>query len=139
MPPMTQAAIRTAEHVTKASDAAEITFPQVLDLLIEAGIERYHADLVRHEKTYFTADGASHVTPCKAHAPDVAVDPRFSAADVEAAIRASQSGRIDYAEFCRRMLRAGCAGYFVTLHGRRAVYYGRSGETFVEAFPSAVN
>lgn len=31
----------------------------------------------------------------------------------------------------------GCVGYHVSLAGRRAVYYGRSGETHVEQFPPA--
>ncbi len=33
------------------------------------------------------------------------------------------------------MMDAGCAGYFVSLIGRRAVYFGRTAETHVEPFP----
>lgn len=32
---------------------------------------------------------------------------------------------------------AGCAGYLVSLPGRRVVYYGRTGETHVELIPAA--
>jgi len=51
------------------------------------------------------------------------------------AIRAVQSGAIDYKEFCRRIAEAGCIFYLVSLTGRRAVYYGRSGEAHVDLFP----
>ena len=34
-----------------------------------------------------------------------------------------------------RAKRAGCAGYLVSFPGRRAVYFGRTGETHVELFP----
>jgi uncharacterized protein YbcV (DUF1398 family) len=32
---------------------------------------------------------------------------------------------------------AGCVSYFVSLAGRRAVYYGRTGDEHVEWFPGA--
>jgi hypothetical protein len=32
---------------------------------------------------------------------------------------------------------ASCVGYMVPLAGRRAVYYGRTGESYVEPFPAA--
>jgi len=32
---------------------------------------------------------------------------------------------------------AGCVGYFVQIAGRRALYFGRNGESHVELFPSA--
>ena len=59
----------------------------------------------------------------------------FSAAGVEAAVRAAQSGTIDYKAFCAQIAAAGCVGYFVSLTGRRAVYYGGSGDSHVEHFP----
>ena len=33
------------------------------------------------------------------------------------------------------MKNAGCAGYFVSIPGKRVVYYGRTGETHVEIIP----
>jgi hypothetical protein len=41
-----------------------------------------------------------------------------------------------YKGFCEKVLAAGCAGYIVSLAGRRAVYFGRTAETHVELFPS---
>ena len=100
-----------------------------------AGVERYHADLARGEKTYYMPDGASHTIANAALAMAPALD--FSAAGVESALRAIQAGKIKYCEFCARIAAAGCVGYMVSLTGRRAVYYGRTGEIFTEYFPGA--
>ena len=48
-----------------------------------------------------------------------------------------QAGLIKYRAFYTRIAEAGCAGYLVSLSGRRAVYYGRSAEMNVELFPPA--
>ena len=62
---------------------------------------------------------------------------KFSAEGVEKAVRAIQRQQIAYREFCRLIADAGCVGYFVSLAGRRAVYYGRTGDEHVEWFPGA--
>ena len=120
--------------MSQASDEERITFPEVVKALIEAGVERYHADLVAGRKTYYLANGDFE---------EVGVDqvgaaaPAFSAEGVEKAVRAIQRGEIGYREFCRRIAGAGCVGYFVSLAGRRAVYYGRTADCHVEWFPGA--
>lgn len=124
----------TVDECTAGSDEQRLTFPEVLGRLAAAGIERYRADLVRAEKVYYDADGRSYVTPAKPSR--VAPTRIFSAADVDAAVRASQSGAIKYNEFCNRIAAAGCVDYVVSLVGRRAVYYGRGGEAHVEPFPT---
>jgi uncharacterized protein YbcV (DUF1398 family) len=125
--------IAVLEDCTAGSDAGRLTFPQVLGALAAVGIERYHADLCRAEKTYYRPDGGSHVVP----AAPLAVVPAsaFSADAVEAAIRAVQAGTIPYKEFCERIAAAGCVGYLVSLAGRRAVYFGRGADSHVEPFP----
>ena len=52
-------------------------------------------------------------------------------------MQAIQKQQINYREFCERIAQAGCVGYMVSLTGRRAVYYGRSGDSYVELFPAA--
>ena len=120
---------------TADSDAEQATFPHIIGQLMGVGVERYHADLCRGEKTYFLPSGESHVTPCLRIAGEPAA--AFSAEQVGAAIRASQAQQIRYREFCRRVMAAGCVGYIVSLAGRRAVYYGRTGDLHVEHFPPA--
>lgn len=124
------------QDCTTASDEERIAFPEVVGRLMQAGIERYHADLLRAEKTYYLPNGESEIV--RATRIDTNPAPQFSASEVEAAIRASQSQSIGYKEFCTRIAAAGCVGYFVSLAGRRAVYYGRTGDCHVEHFPSAI-
>jgi uncharacterized protein YbcV (DUF1398 family) len=120
---------------TEGSDAERLSFPEVIGKLMAAGVERYDADLQRGEKTYYLPDGESCVVASDAYDGQPARD--FTAAGVEAAVRAIQAQRIRYREFCTRIAEAGCVGYLVSLAGRRAVYYGRTGEAYVEPFPSA--
>lgn len=122
-----------AVECTRRSDQGTITFPEVVRRLAEAGVERYHTDLVRAEKTYYTPEGATHVVPSSPLAVTPAIP--FSPADIQAAISAIQENSIDYTEFCRQIAAAGCVGYHVSLVGRRAVYYGRTSELHVEYFP----
>jgi uncharacterized protein YbcV (DUF1398 family) len=132
---MNAAAEQVAKECTEGSDDGSLTFPQVVQKLMAAGVERYHADLRRAEKIYYMPGGESFVTPSATLKGNPAQN--FSAAGVEAAVRAIQQGKTSYAAFCEQINAAGCVGYFVSLAGRRAVYYGRTCETYVEPFPGA--
>jgi len=102
-------------------------------MLIAAGVERYHVDLVRGESTYFMPDGRSRrvsYDAIEARPADT-----FSGDGVLAAVRSIQAGRTKYVTFCHQIMEAGCVGYLVSMQGKRAVYYGLSGETYVEPFP----
>ena len=124
-----------AERCVQASDDGTMTFPAVVGLLVEAGFERYHTDLVRHEKTFYPADGPSVRVSTAVLGGEVGR--AFSAAGVEAAVRATQAGQISYATFCERITAAGCVAYEVSMVGRRVVYWGRTGESHTEYFPGA--
>ena len=121
------------EECTRGSDEERMSFPEVVSKLMSVGVERYHADLVRREKTYYLGNGDSLVVEVKARHGQPAAS--FSAAQTEAAVRASQARQIGYNEFCERVTAAGCASYIVSLVGRRVVYFGRSAESHVELMP----
>lgn len=127
--------IRIVQECVEASDQERVTFPEVVMKLAQAGVERYHADLIRGERTFYMPSGASH----RVSAVQVGETPasEFAAGEVEAAIRAIQEQKIQYREFCSRIVRAGCVGYTVSLAGRRAIYFGRTGDSHVERFPNA--
>lgn len=131
---MTPETTATIMECTTASDEDRMAFPEVVARLLSVGIERYHADLVRGEKTYYLPDGRSRVLPTRQLAAPPA--PAFSPTGIEAAVRAIQAGRIGYGSFCAAIAAAGCVGYTVSLAGRRAVYSGRTAESFVEPFPA---
>jgi uncharacterized protein YbcV (DUF1398 family) len=132
---MDQNIIDTVQQCTSLSVGGKMTFPQVVGRLMEIGLERYHADYTRHEITYYLPNAES-VVVAVSHQPE-AIAPSFSAAGVEAAIRQIQRGEISYVQFVKQTMAAGCVGYFVQITGRRAMYFGRDGQTHVEHFPPA--
>jgi uncharacterized protein YbcV (DUF1398 family) len=132
---MQQQVLDVMRHCTTASDECRISFGEVVRLLMVAGVERYHADLCRSEKTYYLPDSQSETLSTKTLQMKPARD--FLADEIEAAVRSIQAGKIDYQEFCRLVLAAGCVGYHVFIAGRQVIYYGRNGTQHVEPFPSA--
>jgi len=131
---MDEAIKKIVIEVTRDSDEERSTFPEVVAKLNAAGVERYHMDLARSERTFYMPDGTSELVPTHKHPQ---ADQVFSAKDVDAAVRAIQQGESQYQEFCRRIAQAGCVGYHVFIAGRRTVYYGRNGDVHVEYFPGA--
>ncbi len=82
---------------SKGSDENRLSFPEVVGKLMAAGVERYHADFARSEKTFYMPGGESFVTasrPVAGTAPHA-----FSVDSGSSAIKAVQQRQIDYAEF----------------------------------------
>jgi uncharacterized protein YbcV (DUF1398 family) len=127
--------IDTLDECTRLSKGSTGAFPTIVARLTAAGVERYHADLRRAEKVYYMPGGESHASPAQAPAAPIAQD--FDTAAIAQALRASQANIIDYDEFLRRIAKAGCVSYVVSLVGRRALYLGRNGDSYTEYFPSA--
>ncbi len=125
--------IKIMQECTEASDQERISFPEVVMKLARAGVERYHADLLRAEKVYYLPSGESHCV--RAAQVETLPPSEFAAAGVAAAVHAIQQSKIQYREFSELIARAGCVGYIVSLAGRRVVYYGRTGDNYVEPFP----
>jgi len=115
--------------------ANTLTFPEIVGKLTEIGVERYHADYSRNEITYYFPNGESVITATP-HPPHE-TGTEFSPAAVAAAVRQSQRNEHTYVDFIRKTMAAGCVGYFVQITGRRAIYFGRGGESHVEHFPPA--
>jgi uncharacterized protein YbcV (DUF1398 family) len=113
----------------------EMIFPEVIARLSEIGVERYHADYSRQEMTFYFAEGDSLVVQIPRDSYPTAAE--FSESAVHAAVLQSQRGEHTYLDFVRKTMAAGCVGYFVQITGRRALYFGRQGETHVEHFPPA--
>jgi uncharacterized protein YbcV (DUF1398 family) len=114
-------------------------FPEVVRKLIGVGIESYHADLLRLEKTYYLPTGDSHVEPEEpryaAQLPASLVSPEFDADAVQRAVRRIQKAEIGYLEFLQEIMRAGVSSYYVYIRGRRVIYSGRTGDEQIEWFP----
>lgn len=131
---MNQEQIDVMQACADGALSGVLNFPQILGLLSEAGIERYHADYSRSEITYYFPDGASHVVSTPHPKSETAKE--FSAQHVADAVRASQQGEHTYLDFIRKTMGAGCIGYFVHVTGGSVIYFGRHGETHTERFPA---
>ena len=115
--------------------AGRMTFPESVGRMMEAGVERYHADLTRLEKAHYGVDGSTHLEAMPlTDAPAVSLS--FSAEGVQAAITAIQQRQFDYPEFRRRVMAAGTASYSVFLTGRKAIYFSRAGNFLIKPFPA---
>ena len=126
---------RTAATCLAAADTGDMTFPEIVGALADAGFESYTIDFRRGTATYFLPDGDSLELP--AHRPDQPVAAAFDVDEITAAIRDAQQlvPGYTYPGFCNRIAAAGCAGYSVSIIGRRALYVGRTAETHTEHFP----
>jgi uncharacterized protein YbcV (DUF1398 family) len=125
----------TVYQCVEASSTGELKFPVILCRLAEVGVERYHADYTRLEKTFYFADGQTVTTALPVETQ--AIGQEFAKDAIAAAVGQSQRNEHTYANFLTKTMAAGCVGYFVYLAGRQAVYLGRKGETHVEPFPPA--
>jgi uncharacterized protein YbcV (DUF1398 family) len=124
-----------ARATLEGSESGTMTFPQNLRLLMEAGFDGYAVDLRRSTRTYYLPNGeAIELQTAPAPTP---VAGSFDAPVIREAIREAQQlvPGYTYKGFCAKVAKAGCAGYVVSLLGRRVLYYGRTCETHTEYLP----
>lgn len=108
-------------------------FPEWIATLKDAGVERYYADLVALQVTYYSTN---HVHTAKLPYPNPpARGETFSENELVGAIRASQRGEILYPDFLNRAIKAGVVSYTVYLSGKQVQYMGATGEIHTEHFP----
>ncbi|HEX4370610.1 MAG TPA: hypothetical protein VH019_04625 [Rhizomicrobium sp.] len=124
-----------ARATLDGAESDNMTFPESVKLLMEAGFDGYAVDYRRSIRTYYMPDGRAlelEMPPTKAPVAE-----RFDGDMVRAAIWEAQQSvpGYTYRGFCEKIVGAGCAGYMVSLLGKRVLYFGRTGETHTEYFP----
>lgn len=124
-----------ARATLEGAETDKMSFPQGVQLLMQAGFDGYAADFRRATRIYYLPDGQA-LELASAWPPEN-VAAQFDAASVKRAIKEAQDQvpGYTYRGFCAKVAAAGCAGYLVSLPGRRVLYYGRTGETHTEYFP----
>jgi uncharacterized protein YbcV (DUF1398 family) len=125
-----------AKTCLKAAHDGSLSFPEIVGKLIAAGFEGYAVDYRRNSQAFYLPDGDSVMLEMQPSAGSVAS--AFNPVEIERLVRWAQANTADYSyvAFSERVKLAGCAGYLVSLPGRRVVYFGRTAETHVEHFPS---
>jgi uncharacterized protein YbcV (DUF1398 family) len=123
-----------ARATLEGSENGSMTFPQSVKLLTESGFDGYAVDFRHSIRSYYLPNGETTALEME-RTPAVAE--RFDAAAIKAALREAQAlvPGYTYKGFCAKVVAAGCAGYVVSLLGKRVLYYGRTGETHTEYFP----
>jgi uncharacterized protein YbcV (DUF1398 family) len=124
-----------ARATLEGSESGTMTFPQTLRILMDAGFDGYAVDFRRSTRTYYMPNGETIELETVPTPTPVAES--FDGSVVREAIREAQVlvAGYTYKGFCAKVAGAGCAGYVVSLLGRRVLYYGRTGETHTEYFP----
>lgn len=125
--------IQMLKDIVSGSLNKTLSFPQIVKLLHEDGIESYHVDIVMSETRYYHKSGETFTA--KFPHPFDKPAAEFSAEKVREAISKSQAGRITYRQFMHEITVAGCVYYIVYLDGRKVDYLGRKGESHVEPMP----
>jgi len=132
---MNEDLVRIAKTCRDGAATNTMTFPEIVRTLMQNGFEGYMIDLRRSLASYYAVSGESCELPT--HRVETPVSPAFDSSLVREAIKEAQSlvPGYTYLGFCEKVAAAGCAGYLVSLSGRRALYFGRTAETHVEHFP----
>lgn len=112
-----------------------LSFPEALKMLMEAGFEGYHVDYRLNTRVYYLPSGETLLlTNPQGHG---SIETQFNQPEIVAAIKWAQLNPpgYNYLDFNRKVTANGCAGYIVSILGRRVLYFGRTAETHVEHFP----
>lgn len=123
-----------ARATLAGSESGEISFAESVRMLVDAGLDGYAVDFRRSTRAYYMPDGTTLELETE---PTQPVAERFDAARIKEALREAQAlvPGYTYKGFCAKVAAAGCAGYLVSLVGKRVLYHGRTGETHTEYFP----
>ena len=121
------------QEAALATQQGRMTFPQVVQVLLAAGVESYLVDFAAAQKTHYLANGTTHVAPMILEPGPITEE--FDSAALVAAIRGAQADTVRYPEFVQRSTAAGVIGYWAFLTGKKVIYFGRKGEMHVEEFP----
>jgi uncharacterized protein YbcV (DUF1398 family) len=125
------------QQAAEATLEGSRSFPEIVGLLLQAGVEYYHVDYVARRTTYYGAAGTAPATTALPFERLPEVAPVFSATELKAAILDSQRNGQKYRDFSRRAMAAGVQGYYAFLTGKRVTYLGRTGDQHTEWFPGA--
>ena len=110
-------------------------FPEIVGMLLDAGVEYYFVDYAQLRTTcYGNGDAVISPIPYEGLPP---IGENVDATEVKSAILASQRAGQSHRDFSRRVVAAGVQGYFAFLRGQRVTYLGRQGDQHTEWFPGA--
>lgn len=110
-------------------------FPVLAEVLRQSGVQMNRWSLPSCQSVYAMKEGAvvQQGTPLFTGSYEI---PSFNREALVAAIRADQEGRSTFLEFLNAAWKAGVIGYDADFIGRKVVYYGVNGESYLEGYPA---
>lgn len=126
-----------AQSCMNGAESGSMTFPQIVQVLIESGFDGYLVDFRQGTITYYLPEG-DPIQLNAAHGGYPVARP-FDVGVIRQAIGDAQLpvAGYTYGGFCKTVTGAGCAGYFVSFPGKRVLYFARTAETHIEYFPGS--
>lgn len=124
--------INAIHTYAQASLSDNLTFPELIDKLAPAGVERYLVDLVGKQKISFGMLGESLALPM-----NITLQPiphTLDAMAMKTALVDVQQRKITYPVFLDKIMTAGCCHYEVFVRGKKVIYFGRDGTMHIEPF-----
>lgn len=110
-------------------------FPVLAEVLRRAGVHSNRWSLPACQAVYHMKDGSvvQQGTPLVTGVFEIA---NFDRDALITALRTDQEGRSTFPEFLKAAWEAGVIGYDVDFAGRKVVYYGVNGESYLEEYPA---
>ena len=124
--------VEQIQEAISLTQSKKISYPEFIDLLEKAGINRYAVQVAAGQITFYGAAGVAHVE----QSPAVISTPlgRYGEAALRAAISDAQKGVIDHAAFLKKIHDAGIASYETNVRDRTLRYRGEI-QSYKEEIP----
>lgn len=110
-------------------------FPVLAEVLRQAGVQMNRWSLPSCQSVFLMKEGAvvQQGTPLVTGVHEI---PKFDQQALITALRTDQEGRSTFPEFLQSAWKAGVTGYDVDFTGRKVIYYGATGESYLEEYPA---
>lgn len=108
-------------------------FPVLAEVLRQAGVQLNRWSLPSCQAIYLMKDGAvvQQGTPLTTGTHEI---PKFDRGALISAIRTDQEGKSTFPEFLQAAWNAGVVGYDADFMGRKVIYYGANGDSYLEEY-----
>ncbi len=110
-------------------------FPVLAEVLRQAGVQMNRWSLPSCQSVFLMKEGAvvQQGTPLVTGVHEI---PKFDREALITALRTDQEGRSTFPEFLQAAWKAGVVGYDADFAGRKVIYYGATGESYLEEYPA---
>lgn len=110
-------------------------YPYLAEALRQAGVSRYVVNLPSTQTIFFAKEG-NVVAQSEVLVNGMSEVPPFNRGAFLEVLKKSQAGDISFPEFLKGSWEAGVLHYEADLISRKVSYYGSSGESYIEDYPT---